>query len=260
MGSSGRTSGNGETTRIESRRTRAQYNAVAGRSSSKPSSTDKGNFTNPPKPKSLRGKSGKKQGGQEGHCGETLHQSETPDRIIDHRIDKDTSCPTCGEAFGECAAGSDPLVREDCENRQVFDLPPIRLEVTEHRAGNRCCSGCGTVTTASFPEGVSAPVQYGPQVQTVASYLGGYQLLPYQRLSEAFSELFNCLLSAGTLPNFVKRGGAKAEEAMELRESYEPPPGTAPQVIAEDILQPIRTRYSEIVLEGLAIKGVLRSS
>jgi transposase len=190
------------------------------RSSSKPPSSDKGNFTNPPKPKSLRGKSGKKPGGQEGHCGETLRQSEVPDRVIDHRIDEDTQCSTCGEVFGECAAGSDPLARDACENRQVFDLPPIRLEVTEHRAEKRCCSGCGTVTTASFPEGVSAPVQYGPQVQAIALYLGGYQLLPYQRLTETFSELFNCPLSAGTLANFVKRGGEKAEQAMEpIREA-----------------------------------------
>ena len=142
------------------------------------------------------------------------------DRVIDHRIDEDTQCSTCGEVFGECAAGSAPLARDACENRQVFDLPPIRLEVTEHRAEKRCCSGCGTVTTASFPEGVSAPVQYGPQVQAIALYLGGYQLLPYQRLTETFSELFNCPLSAGTLANFVKRGGEKAEQAMEpIREA-----------------------------------------
>lgn len=185
------------------------------RSSSKPPSSDKGNFTNPPKPKSLRGKSGKKPGGQEGHCGETLRQSEVPDRIIDHRIDGDTLCSACGEVFGECPTGSAPLDRKTCERRQVFDLPPIRLEVTEHRAEKRGCAGCGTVTTASFPETASAPVQYGPQVQAIALYLGGYQLLPYQRLTETFSELFNCPLSAGTLANFVKRGGVSAALAME---------------------------------------------
>ena len=185
------------------------------RSSSKPPSSDKGNFANPPKPKSLREKTGKKPGGQEGHSGETLRQSDTPDRVIDHHIDYSAQCSECGEIFGECPTGSAPLDRDACERRQVFDLPPIRLEATEHRAEKRCCAGCGTVTTASFPEGVSAPVQYGLQVQAIALYLGGYQLLPYLRLRETFSELFNCPLSAGTLANFVKRGGIKAEEAME---------------------------------------------
>lgn len=185
------------------------------RSSSKPPSSDKGNFTNPPKPKSLRENTGKKPGGQQGHCGETLRQSDTPDGIVDHHINRDAQCSACGEIFGECPTGSGALDRDACESRQVFDLPPIRLEVTEHRAEKRCCASCGTVTTASFPEGVSAPVQYGPQVQAAALYLGGYQLLPYQRLTETFSELFDCPLSAGTLANFVIRGGGKAALAMD---------------------------------------------
>jgi transposase-like protein len=63
-------------------------------------------------------------------------------------------------------------------------------------------------------------VQYGAQVQAIALYLGGYQLLPYQRLAETFSELFNCPLSQGTLANFVKGGGKKATQAMEqIREA-----------------------------------------
>lgn len=60
----------------------------------------------------------------------------------------------------------------------------------------------------------SAPVQYGPGVQAAALYLGGFQLIPYQRLAETFGELFGCPLSAGTLANFVKRGGRKAATAM----------------------------------------------
>lgn len=51
------------------------------RTSSKPPSSDKGNFSNPPKPKpkSLRSKSGRKPGGQEGHRGETLRKTDAPD-------------------------------------------------------------------------------------------------------------------------------------------------------------------------------------
>jgi transposase len=187
------------------------------RSSSKPPSTDKGNFANPPKPKSLRGKSGRKPGGQKGHRGDTLQQSETPEHVVEHRIGDDQSgdenCPKCGTKLPPGHAG--PLEREQCECRQVFELPAIRIEITEHRAERRLCEQCATVVTAAFPPSVSAPVQYGPRVRATALYLGSYQLVPYRRLSEIFSEIFNCPLSEGTLANFVKRGGHEAASAME---------------------------------------------
>ena len=43
-------------------------------------------------PRSLRKKSGKKAGGQEGHAGNTLHLSETPDEVIVHAVER---CGTC---------------------------------------------------------------------------------------------------------------------------------------------------------------------
>jgi len=181
------------------------------RNSSKPPSSDSGNFSNPPKPRSLRGKSGRKPGGQKGHPGDTLRRVETPDRIVEHRIGADELCPECGEPLGPGSGTLDPT---GCECRQVFELPAIRLEVVEHRAERRVCPACLAQVRAAFPEGVNAPAQYGESVQAVALYLGGYQLIPYRRLSEVFAELFNCPLSAGTLANFVKRGGRKAGEAM----------------------------------------------
>lgn len=181
------------------------------RSSSKPPSTDKGNFTNPPKPKSLRDKSGKKSGGQKGHPGSTLEKVTHPDHIIIHDFAGDQSCPDCG-----CHPAEHLLDNrsEDFEARQVFDIPPIKLEVTEHRARKCQCPGCGQKLVASFPEGVKAPVQYGPRVQATALYLGSYQFIPYQRLSETFSELFHCPLSEGTLANIIKRSALKAKTAM----------------------------------------------
>ncbi len=182
------------------------------RTSSKPPSSDKGNFGNPPKPKSRRSKTGRKRGGQKGHRGETLHQSDSPDHIVEHRLDDDALCPNCGARLEDSACiGLEP---GDCECRQVFELPAIRIEITEHRAEKKLCPWCATAVRAGFPEGVKAPVQYGPGVQGAALYLGGYQLIPYQRLSETFAELLGCPLSPGTLANFVKRGGKNAAAAM----------------------------------------------
>jgi len=182
------------------------------RSSSKPPSTDKGNFTNPPKPKSLRGKSGKKPGGQKGHPGSTLKKVAHPDRIEHHDFDTNQVCPDCGHHLSGDST--------DYEVRQVHDIPPLNIQVTEHRARRCSCQGCGKTLTASFPAGVNAPSQYGPNLQAIALYLGSYQLIPYQRLSETFAELFDCPLSVGTLANIVKSGGRKAKVAMEpIREA-----------------------------------------
>ena len=181
------------------------------RTSSKPPSTDKGNFTNPPKPKSLRKKTGRKPGGQKGHPGSTLQKVEQPDHIISHDFEADATCPGCAHSINP---GQTITSGEDYEARQVFDLPPIKLEVTEHRARRCTCPGCGSQLRASFPDEIKAPVQYGSGVQAAALYLGGYQLLPYQRLSELFTELFNIPLSQGTLANIVKRGAQKALAAM----------------------------------------------
>ncbi len=54
---------------------------------------------------------------------------------------------------------------------------------------------------ASFPEEVQQPLQYGPRLKAIAVYLGQYQLLPYERTSELFADLFGHQLSQATLVN-----------------------------------------------------------
>src|SRR5665811_627276 len=76
-----------------------------------------------PRPKSLRKKSGRKSGGQPGHPGRTLQFSDTPKETQVHRLLK---CPCGGDLSQQPSL--------DYERRQVFDLPPLELECTEHRA------------------------------------------------------------------------------------------------------------------------------
>jgi transposase len=140
-------------------------------------------------PRGQRTPSGKRPGGQPGHPGHALALAATPDRVVVHAP---AHCGACGAALAEVPASA--VVR-----RQVVDLPPLRLEVTEHRAVTRCCPGCRRATTAAFPPSVAQPVQYGPRVLALGVYLRQYQLLPYQRSAELLVDLFGRGPTAGTL-------------------------------------------------------------
>jgi transposase len=152
--------------------------------SSKPPSSD--GFRKPPRvPKSLRGASGKKSGGQIGHKGDTLRPVAKPDKIERH----DAAC------CAHCAAALTGAMATGVEKRQVFDLPEPRLEVTEHQANIYTCASCRGVTKAAFPEGVNAHVQYGPRIKAAAVYLNTQQLIPEDRVGEVMKDI----LGAGSL-------------------------------------------------------------
>ena len=146
--------------------------------SSKPPSSD---GLAKPAPKSLRKKSGKKPGGQKGHPGSTRELVDTPDHVIVHPVDE---CHACGCDLHRKNADS-------MERRQVWEIPPIVVEVTEHQFLSKTCHQCGAVTTsaAMAPADVQAPVQFGRRLQAVAVYLKEYQLLPYERSAEVFADL-----------------------------------------------------------------------
>ena len=146
-----------------------------------------------PRTRSLRRKSGRNVGGQPGHRGATLKQTARPDRLITHAPE---TCPGCGSVLDEAE-----VVASD--SRQLFDLPAVRLLVTEHRRETRRCPRCGTEARGEFPAGVRAPTQYGPRVLARSTYFNLYQLLPAARTAEALSDLFGCHLSPAT----VERSG-----------------------------------------------------
>ena len=124
------------------------------RNSSKPPSSD---GFNKPSPKSLRKRGQRKLGGQPGHPGHTLKMVEKPDHTEVHRLEQ---CECCGCSLIDQQPAS-------VEKRQVHDLPPRRLIVTEHQAEIKMCS-CGHLNKAAFPEGVNAPAQYGHAVKAAA--------------------------------------------------------------------------------------------
>jgi len=143
--------------------------------------------------KSLRKKSGKKPGGQKGHRGHHLQQVEQPDHILIHPVER---CERCQHDLRAQAA-------DVPERRQVMDLPPKRLWVTEHRVEEKQCPVCYHLTRANFPASVKAPAQYGTSIQTLATYLVEGQSVPYARASQLLQELLGVQLSAGSIASFV---------------------------------------------------------
>jgi anti-anti-sigma regulatory factor len=115
--------------------------AASSRNSSKPPSSD---GLNKPAPKSLRGRSGRKPGGQPGREGRTLRQVAVPDEVVVH---EPGACAGCGSALSV----EGPPVR--IVRRQVFDIPTITVRVVEHRLICRRC-GCGALTAAAGPVGI----------------------------------------------------------------------------------------------------------
>jgi transposase len=171
---------------------------ASSRNSSKSPSSD---GLDKPAPKSLRGRSERKPGGQPGREGRTLRQVERPDEVVVHEPGACTGCG--GTLTGEDRPAG--VLR-----RQVFDIPKSTVRVVEHRLLARRCV-CGTVTQAPAPAGVSAPAQYGPHAAAIAVYLVLGQHLPVARTAALLAELFGTPMSVGTVAAWTSRAAAGLE-------------------------------------------------
>src|SRR5258708_4140986 len=176
------------------RRAEGQLAKDSHNSSKPPSSDGPGR-----RPRKQRQRSEKPTGGQPGHPGSTLMQVVSPDEVVRLRP---VVCAHCQQSL-EGVAG------QLKERRQVHDLPEVRLVVREHQVEEVCCPGCRQVSRGSFPAGVEAPVQYGPQIRALAVYLHEYQLVPLARVSELLADLCACEVSEGTVLTWVERAAQR---------------------------------------------------
>jgi transposase len=100
------------------------------------------------------------------------------------------------------------------EDRQVVDIECKRV-VTEYRA-QILENALGQRFVAPFPQDVNSRIQYGNELKAHAVYLSQYQLLPYERIREYFTDQLNIPLSSGSLFNFINTAFTKLEETQAL--------------------------------------------
>jgi transposase len=171
--------------------------AKNSRNSGKPPSSD---GFDKPAPRSLRKRSRRRSGGQKGHAGYKLEMVEKPDHIKKYKV---TQCAHCQNSLKREKV-------ERIEKRQVFDLPKVEMEVTEHQAQVKRCSCCGKETRAEFPKEVNQAVQYGTEAKSQMTYLNHEQHIPLKRTCDVFEEFYGHRPAEGT----IYAAGAEAAQVV----------------------------------------------
>jgi hypothetical protein len=151
---------------------------------------------------------GRRQGGQPGHLGHgrSFQPIASVDELIDHWPE---SC-ACGHRFRaaeRCPVGTS--VR-----RQLAELPPITVRLTEHRLHRLRCPDCGRTTRAELPPGIPAGA-FGPRLEAAIATLSIRNRLSRRQLVELVEELFGCRLASGTVDAILARTAAALDAAYD---------------------------------------------
>lgn len=166
------------------------------KNSSKPPSSDGLKKPSVNKDRSLRGKSGKKQGGQEGHKGMNLMLSRDIDHFEQHMHSDCTGCPMRTRC----------LIQACIKEKRINADAEVRITLTEHQQILVPeCPMHGGERKGEFPADIKAPIQYGKNLQALVVALNTVGSVSINRTHEILASVFNIPLSTGTIKNMVTR-------------------------------------------------------
>jgi hypothetical protein len=174
--------------------------------SSIPPSTE---IQSPKKNQSVRKRSDKKSGGQDGHKGITLKQSNNPDEIIDIEFNIN-SCKKCGYDISNTIAKLK-------EKRQVLDLKleDIKTKIVQYQSYSKVCTNCGYNNhDNSYPALVAPYISYGKNITAIVSYLSVVHYLSYNRIVLALKNLYKISISEGTVDRIIKRASKLSQKEI----------------------------------------------
>ncbi len=151
---------------------------------------------------------GRKQGGQPGHLGHgrSLFPIERVTDVVDHWPER---C-SCGHVLGE--EEREPAGAP--ARHQVAELPPLAVEISEHRLQRVCCPDCGCTVRAELPAGVPRGC-FGPKLEAAIAALTVRDRLSRRQLVELIEELFGCPIAVGTIDAILTRTGEVLEPVYE---------------------------------------------
>ncbi len=166
-------------------------------------------ITTPKRNQSTR-KAGGKNGGQYGHVGATLKQTDTPDEMIDIEF-KIGSCKKCGFDLSAVLARLH-------EKRQVLDLDlhDTLQKITQYQSYSKECPRCGAINhDNSYPQMVTPHISYGKNIMALVVYLSVVHYLSYTRIVEALKTMYKMTLCEGSIDSLLKRASKLSTNEIE---------------------------------------------
>lgn len=177
------------------------------KNSSIPPSTE---IVKPEKKKPSKKKKKRNRGGQKGHLGRSRElYSESECQDVKNHVPK--TCKCCGEKL----SGTD----DNPYRHQIVEIPPIELEIVEHRLHQLECNHCGTKTRAKLPENVSES-GYGSTVVALVSLMSGVYRHSHRMVVSAMSDFFGVKMSLGTVNRLRKEANMALSSALLEAKSY----------------------------------------
>ena len=157
----------------------------------------------PPRPK--RPPSGRKRGGQPGHPGHARVwlKSEDLTRVVVHRP---TQCPSCTLPLTPAL----PCEGEP-QRLQVWEIPPIHPEVTEHRGYAVRCPHCQALAPApDLPTSA-----FGPRLTALGSFLHGRYRLSVRETAGVIEDIIGVPIGVGTIPTLCQETSTALEDTFQ---------------------------------------------